>query len=180
MKIDPDVSDETLLLGRQLGLDCCYVRVSPPTRRTRDFSQRRSRVEDHGLSLSNAGKLDLGKCADIIVATAKRDARIDEFRRFLDALGEARIGVTTFTWEQVPTGTWNSGRALAGRSTPTRHVAMSDVASRPFTHDRRYTKDEIRDSFACFAERVLPSAEDAGVRRALHPNDPPVEELGGA
>ena len=179
MKIDPDVSDEKLLLGRQLGVDCCYVWVSPEQANAEFLSRLKTRVADHGLELFHAGTMELGKCADIILATPARDARIEAFKRFLGELAKAGIGVTTFTWEQVPTGTWNSGKRVFTRATPTRHVSMSDVASRPLTHERRYTEDEVWDNFSYFAERILPTAEECGVQLSLHPNDPPVEELGG-
>ncbi len=179
MRIDHDVSDATLLLGKQLGVDCCYVWVKPE-QTTADFLTRlRSRVEEYGLELYNAGNMDLGKCADIILATERRDERIEAFNRFLRELGKAGVGVTTFTFEQVPTGTWNSPQPATTRGTPTRHVAMDDVAARPHTHGRRYSEDEIWDNFAYFVRRVLPVAEEAGVRLSLHPNDPPADELGG-
>jgi len=179
MKIAPEVSDETLLLARQLGVDCCYTWVEPHQTNARFLSELRSRVEDHGLRLSNAGNLELGKCADIILGTDARDEKIEAFKRFIGELGRAGIGVTTFTWEQVPTGTWNAPEGALTRGAPTRRVRMDDVAARPLTHGRRYPADEIWKNFACFVERVIPAAEDAGVRLALHPNDPPVDELGG-
>jgi mannonate dehydratase len=47
------------------------------------------------------------------------------------------------------------------------------------THGREYTEDEIWDNFSYFIREVIPVAEEAGVRLALHPNDPPVPSLGG-
>lgn len=179
MRIDAEPDDEMLLLGEQLGVDCCYVWVGQEQTNARFLSRLASRLADHGLTLYNAGNLDLGKCDDIILGTEQRDERIRQFSRFVNELGEAGVGVTTFTWEQVPTGTWNSPQPATTRGTPTRHVSMADVNSRPFTHSRRYTEQEIWDNFAYFVERVLPVAERAGVRLSLHPNDPPVDELGG-
>ena len=45
--------------------------------------------------------------------------------------------------------------------------------------DREYSEDEFWDNYAYFITRVLPVAEDEGVKLAIHPNDPPVERLGG-
>jgi len=47
------------------------------------------------------------------------------------------------------------------------------------THDREYTEAELWENYEYFLEELLPVAEDAGVRMCLHPNDPPVETLGG-
>ena len=49
----------------------------------------------------------------------------------------------------------------------------------PLTHGRRYAEDEIWDNFTRFIEEVVPVAEEAGVRIGIHPDDPPVPDLGG-
>ena len=56
---------------------------------------------------------------------------------------------------------------------------MAELDARPLTHGREYGEDEIWANFAYFMERLIPVAEEAGVRLALHPNDPPVPKLGG-
>jgi len=47
------------------------------------------------------------------------------------------------------------------------------------THDRVYTAEEMWANYEYYLERLLPVAEEAGVRLALHPDDPPVPSLGG-
>jgi len=47
------------------------------------------------------------------------------------------------------------------------------------THERRYSEQEIWENYASFIREVAPVAEEAGVRIGIHPDDPPVEELGG-
>ena len=49
----------------------------------------------------------------------------------------------------------------------------------PLTHGRRYSEAEIWDNFVYFVKQVAPVAEEAGVRIGIHPDDPPVSELGG-
>jgi mannonate dehydratase len=53
------------------------------------------------------------------------------------------------------------------------------MLSRPLTHERVYTEEEIWENFAHFIRELLPVAEEAHVRLALHPNDPPASALGG-
>jgi len=49
----------------------------------------------------------------------------------------------------------------------------------PLTHGRQYTQDEIWENFEYFIKAVVPVAEEAGVYIGIHPDDPPVPELGG-
>lgn len=53
------------------------------------------------------------------------------------------------------------------------------VYKMPLTHGRVYSEDEIWDNYTYFIKQVVPVAEDAGVRIGIHPDDPPVPELGG-
>jgi mannonate dehydratase len=47
------------------------------------------------------------------------------------------------------------------------------------SHDREYSADEMWENYHWYMERMLPVCEEAGVRMALHPDDPPVPSLGG-
>ena len=42
-----------------------------------------------------------------------------------------------------------------------------------------YTEEQMWANYEYFIKAVLPAAEEAGVRLALHPDDPPVPMLGG-
>lgn len=56
---------------------------------------------------------------------------------------------------------------------------MDEILSRPISNDREYGEEEIWNNFKYFMDRALPVCEEAGVKLALHPNDPPVPSLGG-
>jgi mannonate dehydratase len=59
-------------------------------------------------------------------------------------------------------------------------VDLEELARHPYTHGRAYSEEELWDNFSYFVARMMPVAEDAGVRLALHPNDPPAHvPLGG-
>jgi mannonate dehydratase len=44
---------------------------------------------------------------------------------------------------------------------------------RPYTHGRAYSEEEIWENYTYFIRQMMPVCEEAGVRLALHPNDPP-------
>ena len=58
-------------------------------------------------------------------------------------------------------------------------VEIGELEKRPYTHGRLYTKEEMWDNFKYFLDRTLPVCEEANVKIALHPNDPPVDCLVG-
>ena len=176
MYIDPDPTAEELLFARQLGVDCVYTWVKADQRGYPFLLDLRRKVEDAGLGLYNVGNLDVGKSDQIHLALPDRDAKIGEFQTFVRDLGRAGIHTTTFTWE--PAGVWSSepGESRGARA---RHVALDEMLRRPWTHGRAYSEDEIWANYRHFIERILPVAQEADVRLALHPNDPPVPALGG-
>jgi mannonate dehydratase len=49
----------------------------------------------------------------------------------------------------------------------------------PLLEGRTVSADQMWDNYVYFMRAVLPVAEEAGVKLALHPDDPPVPDLGG-
>ncbi|MBM4437218.1 MAG: mannonate dehydratase, partial [Actinobacteria bacterium] len=77
-------------------------------------------------------------------------------------------------------GVWSTSRTAPTRGGATsRAFELALVQNAPLTHARVYSADEMWANHQYFVERVLPVAEEAGVKLALHPDDPPVPSLGG-
>jgi mannonate dehydratase len=53
------------------------------------------------------------------------------------------------------------------------------VYPNPLSHGRKYSIEELWDNYTYFIKQIAPVAEEAGVRIGIHPDDPPVPELGG-
>lgn len=176
VRIHPEPSAEELLFARQLGVDCVYTWVGGHQRDLAYLVELRSKVEGAGLTLYNVGNMDVAKSDKIHLALPGRDEVIEAFREFVYDLGRAGIHTTTFTWE--PSRVWSSAPGTT-REARTRQVDLEEMLARPYTHGRAYTEQEVWDNYAYFCERIVPAAEEAGVRLALHPNDPPAAALGG-
>jgi len=177
MHIQPDPSEDELLFARQLGVECAYTWVREDQCDYASLAALRQKVESAGLMLYNVGHMGVAKSDKIHLALDGRDEVIERFQDFVRNLGRADIHVTTFTWE--PTQVWSSepGESRGARA---RHVDLDEMVRRPYTHGRAYSREELWENFAYFMERIIPVAEEAGVRLALHPNDPPTSEpLGG-
>jgi mannonate dehydratase len=177
MFVDPDPAEDELLFARQLGMDCVYTWLNDDQCTYAYLAELRQRIEAAGLCLYNAGNIRLGKSDQIHLALPRRDEMIEQFCAFIRDLGRAGIRTTTFTWE--PDQVWSSAPGES-RFSPARRVDMADLYDQPLTHGRAYEREELWENFTYFCRRVLPVAEQAGVRLALHPNDPPVDgQLGG-
>lgn len=176
LAISPEADADELTFARQLGVDCVYTWVHDDQRNLAYLKTLRQKVEDAGLMLYNVGNLTVGKSDKIHLALPGRDQVIADFQAFVEDLGRAGIHVTTFTWE--PTQVWSSEQGET-RGAATRRVDLEEMRRRPLTHGRICTEEELWDNLRYFVQRMLPVAEGAGVRLALHPNDPPTDTLGG-
>jgi len=176
LSIDPEATDEDLLFVRQLGVGYVYTWIAEEQISSQFVGELKNRVEDAGLVLYNVGNMDVGKSHEIHLALEGRDRRIEQFQRLIEILGTLGIGVTTFTWE--PDRVWSSGRTTT-RQSDTRRADLEVLRARPFTHDRRYSREELWENFSYLMRKILPVAERSNVKLALHPNDPPADELGG-
>ncbi|MFW6007036.1 MAG: mannonate dehydratase [Halanaerobiales bacterium] len=176
IRINPEVSNEELLFARQLGVDCVYTWVKENQLDYKFLNNLRKKVNEQGLELYNVGNFDLGKSPEIHLALPGREEKIDRFKSFIKNLGKAEINTTTFTWE--PAGVWSSGKKEI-RGAGTRYVDQKELEKRSLIFEREYTRKELWDNFRYFIKEIIPVAEKADVRLALHPNDPPVPSLGG-
>ncbi len=174
--IRPDPSDAELLFARQLGAGCVYTWLQPEQTSLPYLLHLRKRVEQAGLTLYNAGCMELAKSDKIHLALPGRDEKIEQFQAFIRNLSQAGIHTTTFTWE--PTRVWSSADSET-RGARTRSVDLDEMMQRPYTHGREYDREEIWNNFNYFIDKMIPVAEEAGVRLSLHPNDPPAPMYGG-
>ncbi len=104
----------------------------------------------------------------------------------------ARAGIPILGYAFMPAGVWRTSQdapvrggaratafdlAAARASGPGDQSSYAIWAGAPI--DREYSEQEIWENYCWFLERILPACEEAGLRLALHPDDPPVPSLGG-
>ena len=199
-KVEPLVTETYCTFLEQMGIRYAYTWIAPEQFTKAFIMGLKERLARHGITLFNVGSVHIAKNEDIILAKPGRDAAIAHFIDCLKVLSESGIHTTTITWE--PDGCWASdwdyptrGGALTracdmgvftedGRRTADTRYTQIPIDRDAFvktglTHGRIYTAKEMWDSFTYFIRKVIPYAEEYGVRIALHPNDPPVESMGG-
>ncbi|WP_374138020.1 MULTISPECIES: mannonate dehydratase [unclassified Sphingomonas] len=105
-----------------------------------------------------------------------RDDDIELYKRMLQNMG--RCGIDLLCYNFMPLG-WLRNRlniADRGGATTTGYThADEGELDTPVTLDA----DALWDNYNYFIQRVIPAAEDAGVRMAMHPDDPPAPMIRG-
>jgi mannonate dehydratase len=109
-----------------------------------------------------------------------REEQIEAFCEQVRAMGAAGIPTLCYNW--VPVYSWaRTGLAVPERggalTTEYDHAAMSSAASMP--EAPLATEAALWENFEYFLRRVIPVAEESGVKLALHPDDPPISPVRG-
>jgi len=183
LQLPGDFTDEDLTFARQLGVD--YVSVPTKEGTFELFAAIRKRVEAAGLQVANIGNASVHNMPEVTLNLPGRDRKIAEYQQYLRDLSKA--GLTYTTYAHMGNGIWSSERGAARGGAPARTFDLATARGiwdgktfePPLTHGRRYTPEELWDNYTYFIKKVAPVAEEAGVRIGIHPDDPPVPELGG-
>lgn len=137
----------------------------------------KQRYEDAGLDLvgiEDSPPLDRAR-----LGLPGRDEEIEHFCTQVRAMGKLGIPMLCYNWMAVIP--WlRTSVALRGRGGAL--VTGFDRAvleGLPPTWAGEVSAEQFWDAFAYFIRRVAPVAEQAGVRLALHPDDPPLAPLRG-
>jgi mannonate dehydratase len=150
------------------------------------YASRRKLFEDAGLKVYGFGDFAVHNQDAITLNLPNRDAKIEEYKNHIRNLGKAGIHYTTYA--HMANGIWSTQPELTRGGAKARafDLAKAEVGHwagaeyhMPLTHDRQYTQDEIWENYEYFIKAVAPVAEEAGVFIGIHPDDPPVSELGG-
>jgi mannonate dehydratase len=173
-------ADEAAHRIRQLGVEWVLsggMRIPWEESRLRDLMER---LGANGLRLGN---LMIAGFGNAIYARPGRDEDIDKVIQSLRAAGRAGLPVVEYNWyahRGVEGYFEETGRAGAGWTgfdyehpvdAEGRKLPFKDLP--PLEAEGVHTLEEMWTNLTYFLKAVIPEAEKAGVRLALHPNDPP-------
>ena len=183
---NPTMDDLTLV--KQLGVDYVTMggRTADGTATLENYRRLVSLVEGAGMKIWNIGNRDVHNMEEVTLNLPGRDGKIEEYKEFLRNLHGA--GLTYTTYAHMGNGIWSTAREATrgGASARAFDLAKADAGywngkrfEAPLTHGRRYSEDEIWENYTYFIKKVVPLAEALNIRIGIHPDDPPVPELGG-
>ena len=192
---DPVTLDAIRQIPGVTGIVSALHDLAPGTAWTEDaVVSLRQRVEGAGLSLSCIESIPVPEA--IKLATDEREAAMDAWCRSVEAVGAAGVPVVcynfmpVFDWTRtdlhraLPDGSEALAylenelseveEALAGGGLPGWMDAHSpDDLRRLFAAYAAVPPEQMWEHLGWFLERAVPVAEAAGVRLAIHPDDPP-------
>lgn len=181
-----DASDEDLQFFQQLGVEWAMVGIRDQSLHNLDYYKHTvKRFGDRGLKIYRITNTSVHNVPEITLNLPGRDAKVEEFKQFIRNISAA--GVKYNTYAHMANGIWSSGRAEGRGGMDARMLDISKAKGHwagtiyegELTHGRRYTEEELWDNFAHLMQEIVPVAEEEGVFIGIHPDDPPVYDLGG-
>jgi mannonate dehydratase len=185
MQVDESVSDEDLTWIKQMGVVYLNVQTGNGRATLENFLAIKKRVEAAGLTVWNISNNENRNIEEITLNLPGRDQKIEWLKQYIRNTGKAGIGYITYAhmangiWSSEPETTRGGGKSRSFHLATAKGFWNGKIYQGPFTHGRKYSKEELWDNYTYFIRQIAPVAEEAGVRIGIHPDDPPVPELGG-
>ena len=177
-----ELTDEKLAFIKQLGADDFLMNTPNLPGEARweyeDLLALRKRADAAELRLMCLENVPVHFYDKAMLGLPGRDRQIAGMQATIRNMGRAGIPILGYHW--MPNRVWRSPdlAPLRGGAGGTR-FDLAEHADAPLTHGRVFSEDEMWDNYEYYMSRVLPVAEEAGVTLAVHPDDPPVQSLGG-
>jgi mannonate dehydratase len=184
-------SEDNFRYLKQLGVT--WVSIAPQAPYDAEtFIKQRELWESKGFKVYNIGSGQgpsgsLHNMPEVTLNLPGRDQKIEEYLNYIRYIGKA--GVPYSTYAHMGNGIWSSGRITTARgydardgdskSPNWRGTWAGKTYTEPLSHGRVFSKEEIWENYTYFIKKVVPVAEEAGVRIGIHPDDPPQPMLAG-
>ncbi|MGE0799843.1 MAG: mannonate dehydratase [Lautropia sp.] len=148
-----------------------------------DLVELRRAVERFGLELFALGHVPPHRFRKALLGLPGRDEEIEHWCATLRAMGRAEIPILQYVWylnDGATVVNWHTSV-----DTPIRGGALGEefdydlVKDAPLTELGVVSDEQLWESLTYFLKAVIPVAEEAGVRMAMHPADPQVPSLAG-
>lgn len=165
-----DADEKTMQNIKQMGVD--YVLMGGPQIpwKEEDLRATMDKYKANGLTVIN---MMIGGHPNCIYGREGRDLEIAKIKESIVAAGKVGLPVIEYNWyiDRLMEGYYEKkGRGGSG-VTAYDYAPVKDLPAKP--EIGTYTAEQVWDNITYFLKEVVPVAEKAGVRLALHPNDPP-------
>jgi mannonate dehydratase len=176
----PPTSDRRWTLAQQLGLDTAVVRFWGVDEwwEYDTLLKAHNRFADHGFSLDVVE--DRPPMEHTVLGQPGRDEEIARVKQLLRNMGQLGIGVYCWVWTELPLGVLRTSDSVPDRGgslqTGYDHKWIQRLDDHPAAD---ITEAELWENLEYFLDEVVPVAEEAGVKMALHPDDPPLSPIRG-
>ncbi len=152
-------------------------------------------INEEGLQLEAIENFDPSHWYDILLDGPKRDQQIEDVKTMIRRLGKVGIPIMGYNfsiagvWGHV-NGPWARGKATSvaflgeegPKETPIPKGHIWNMVYDPQAEEGDHnpvTHEQLWNRLQRFLQEVIPVAEEAGVKLAAHPDDPPMPTLRG-
>ena len=177
-----ELTDEKLAFIKQLGADDFLMNTPrlPGDNQWEyeDLLALRERADKTDLRLMSLENVPVTFYDKIMLGLPGRDQQLEHMGNTIRNMGRAGIPILGYHW--MPNKVWRTPEpaTLRGGATATR-FDLAEHQDSPLSHGCVFTEEEMWQNYDWYLERILPVAAESNVILALHPDDPPVESLGG-
>ena len=172
--------DRRWVLARQMGVTHAIAKLAPELTGKLppwDLDSLDSEVDRYGVAGFRIAGLE-GDQFDMHRIKLGRDGRDEDIALYQQMLRNmGRCGIDLLCYNFMPLGWLRNRTDLADRggASVTGYLHDEGANSCPVIA----SSEAMWANYAYFLERVIPVAEEAGVRMAMHPDDPPAPMIGG-
>jgi mannonate dehydratase len=135
---------------------------------THDLRRVREQIETHDLRLEAIENVPLGAYRDVIVGGPASDEQTAHYCQTIRNLGAAGIDTLGLHW--MTDGVWRTAEARVRGDARATAFSLESFSREVEAHP----EVDTRATLIRFLRKIVPVAESAGVRLALHPDDPPL------
>ncbi len=196
-----DLTEEKLRFAAQIGVK--GIQMNNPrlpgdqSWEYKDIKALVDKTRKHGLAFEAIENVPTHFYNKVMLGLPGRDEQIENYQKTVRNIGRAGIPILGFHW--MPNSVWRTERLAPARGgAGATKFDMKELKGKTKRQLRKYlpttlghsmpiydekdgivTADQMFANYKYFIEAVLPVAVEAGVKLALHPDDPPVPMLGG-
>lgn len=176
--------DHKIRLAAQIGIKHAVMTVTPALRAVprSGYAEVLQRIKE---DLRSAGMVFAGveshpvPAEKIKLGLPGRDEEIENYIAAIRALAQAGVPMVCYNW-MAGIGWYRTRQDLPGRGGALLSEFDEEVANRQgLTEWGEVSEEKVWSNLEYFLKAVIPVAEQAGVKMALHPDDPPLSPLRG-
>jgi len=176
-RVSARASDDDLLFLKQIGLRWARVEFGEEETPFETIRATQARFAKQGIRIYSGVQYSY-RSRRVQLGQPGRDKDIDAYCGFLRNLGKLEIPVASY---DVHPGNTYTTNMVQRRGYTSREFDLNDFRTRVEKQmfEREYSADDIWANYTYLMKAILPVAEEAKVKLALHPDDPPLVKMNG-